>query len=724
MPRRPPPQRELPGFYYLDHFFELIDFVDQHYRGLLDEAECRFIDEFRSLTRPEQGLYARLTNRKGHVFLVPRLRYAEIGSAREVLDRLEDGGWVASPAAADMPDMLACITRDQLFRRCDVYGLPVAASARKSDLVERLLAEKRCHADLLRDYRSDVVVRRRREALRFIIYLYFGQIRETLARFTLRDLGLSRTQTITDEFVARFTDRAEAMEHYYFASRIAAHESKRSPTVTLADEISSWPQPEFPGAARLRDKLALRLGKALEAADDSQRALACYSVGETLGCIEREIRLLLQTGERDLAAERLADAMDSGVDDETRLFAEDLFARKFNKKRTAVVTDSLRAATKLSIDESMRGAPERAVAQHYKSMGWSAYRTENRLWRTLFGLVFWDLLFEAGDSLHSPFEFLPSVLADNAFQDQYGSVIAERLAKLAEPGCLSRQVLRTATTKFGIDNGVFRWSRRTLDAIHALLGAADSKAVLTILNHLCNDYRAARAGFPDLMLIRGDTVNFVEVKAEGDQLRRNQLLRLKWLEKAGFGAAVVAVEWIQDPNQIYVVVDVETTGGNGEQHRVTEIGAVKVQHGEVIDTFQTLLNPERNIPRRITQLTGITPAMVMDAPRFADIADQFWDFLEGSIFVAHNVNFDYGFISREFSRTDRTLRLPKLCTVAETRRYYPGLASYSLAALCERFTIELNSHHRALCDAQAAAELLNLINARRAAKNAIVTAVA
>ena len=83
------------------------------------------------------------------------------------------------------------------------------------------------------------------------------------------------------------------------------------------------------------------------------------------------------------------------------------------------------------------------------------------------------------------------------------------------------------------------------------------------------------------------------------------------------------------------------------------------------------------------------------------------------IFVAHNVNFDYGFISQEYTRLERQFRFPKFCTCAGMRRHYPGHRSYSLGSLCDIYEISLEHHHRALCDAEAAAKLLNLINRKR-----------
>ena len=87
--------------------------------------------------------------------------------------------------------------------------------------------------------------------------------------------------------------------------------------------------------------------------------------------------------------------------------------------------------------------------------------------------------------------------------------------------------------------------------------------------------------------------------------------------------------------------------------------------------------------------------------------------MDGAIFAAHNVNFDYGFISMEYERLGQYFQFPKICTCASMRRFYPGHKSYGLKNLCAAYDIALTSHHRALCDAKAAAELLLLVNAKR-----------
>jgi DNA polymerase-3 subunit epsilon len=230
---------------------------------------------------------------------------------------------------------------------------------------------------------------------------------------------------------------------------------------------------------------------------------------------------------------------------------------------------------------------------------------------------------------------------------------------------------------------------------------------------MCRDFLGLRDGFPDLMCVKGGQVRFVEVKAEGDVVRRNQLTRLRQLESAGFASEIWRVDYRSDPGQVYVVTDIETTGGWAPADRITEIGAFKIRNHEVIGEWQTLVNPQRPIPAGITRLTGITNDMVRGAPLFSEIADDFMAFMEDGIFVAHSVNFDYGFISQEYQRLERRFRFPKFCTCAGMRRHYPGHRSYSLGTLCGIYEIDLVNHHRAMCDARAAAHLLNLINRKR-----------
>lgn len=158
----------------------------------------------------------------------------------------------------------------------------------------------------------------------------------------------------------------------------------------------------------------------------------------------------------------------------------------------------------------------------------------------------------------------------------------------------------------------------------------------------------------------------------------------------------------------FAVVDVETTGMRpGEDDRITEIAVVVVQGSRRELVFDTLLNPGRPIPARITELTGISDEMVRGAPSFADVADQLLAALAGRVFVAHNARFDWGFVGAEVRRArDLVFDGPRLCTVRLARRLYRGERSYGLDALAHRFAFEFPARHRAAGDAIVTGMLL------------------
>lgn len=160
---------------------------------------------------------------------------------------------------------------------------------------------------------------------------------------------------------------------------------------------------------------------------------------------------------------------------------------------------------------------------------------------------------------------------------------------------------------------------------------------------------------------------------------------------------------------MYCIVDIETTGGSQKSGKITEIAGFLHDGHKIVEKFSTLVNPGIPIPPFITGLTGISNKMVADAPTFEEIADSLERFTANTIFVAHNVNFDYGFIREELRNIGREFSRKKLCTVHLSRKSFPGLESYSLGKISAQLGIELKGHHRAEADARATVELFEKI---------------
>jgi len=158
----------------------------------------------------------------------------------------------------------------------------------------------------------------------------------------------------------------------------------------------------------------------------------------------------------------------------------------------------------------------------------------------------------------------------------------------------------------------------------------------------------------------------------------------------------------------YVVVDTETTGGRSWLNdRITEIAAVVVRGGEIVEVYETLVNPQRSIPPFITALTNITWDMVKDAPVFEQVAPDVIRVLEGNVFVAHNATFDWRFLTNELTRaTGRQLRGRRLCTVKLARKVLPQLSRRSLDYVARYYGVTIRNRHRAGGDAIATAHCL------------------
>ena len=156
---------------------------------------------------------------------------------------------------------------------------------------------------------------------------------------------------------------------------------------------------------------------------------------------------------------------------------------------------------------------------------------------------------------------------------------------------------------------------------------------------------------------------------------------------------------------MYAIVDIETTGNGYKGQKITEISIFVFDGKKIVNEFTSLVNPEQNIPPFITNLTGITNAMLRHAPKFYEIAKKVQEITAETIFVAHNVNFDYNIIKDEFKNLGFDFKRKKLCTVRLSRKIIPGLSSYSLGNICADENIPINGRHRAKGDAEATTEL-------------------
>lgn len=700
----------------------MIGFVAATYDHALDAAHRSFLRDFEDLREDARCLYVRIANRRGRVFRRDQLRYSEIGNVEAATRELVAAGFVRAPGPGDLRDLLRLDSRATLLARlrrrfAETGGPQPSGSVKKESLVRLGLEWFDFESTFPAGERGHFLVQIREEEVAYLLFLYFGSVERDLTTFALRDLGRVRAAPFRREFTARF-ETASAARGAFFYSRVLDSLEDSSPGLVrdLVAGIAEWPLDSDPHVTALRHRAIHRLGRLLERDGRDDEALAVHLISDQYPSTERTVRLLHAAGRVDEAETLLRRLIDDPSCDGELLFAEDFLERKFQKKRTGRLTDLLREAPVLGLDESGRERPEATAVSRLSRDGNEAAHVENRIWLQLFGLLFWDVLFGPEHaSLHDPFDFTPQDLRSGIFLRKWSDVIETRLALLDDPAQATAFLESIRGANAGVpnplviwDDALFRWTLR-------LVGHAPRGGLAAVLREMARDYRSNRSGFPDLVVLDREGIRFIELKTEGDQIRRQQLVQIERLRRAGFRVEVAGVRWIVDPEQDYVVVDIETTGSDPARHRVTEVGAVRVRGGRIIAEWSSLVNPERRIPAFISDLTGITDAMVAKAPRFAEVASELHDFIGGAVFVAHRARFDHGFLKTEFERCGISFGGPVLCTVVESRRHFPGLPSHGLATLSKHFGISLDSHHRALCDARATAEIFLRIQEKRIA---------
>lgn len=711
--------KELPTYYYLDHFREFLQFVEGPSAHLLNQEQQDWLSQFNQLNKWEQCVIARSANRKHALIKQQSLHYKEIPDSQDHINQLQQLGFLRPVEAQDVTTHMEQLTKPEIVKGLREYStFKVKSSLPKAELLVPALA----HIDTVGFAQSEVMqaylVRNFDQHLQYFLFLFFGHLRGTLSQFSMRDLGVMRTRRESQNSQAHFDCQRTAESAFYYAQlrRIAKfHTAMLDKPVNL----DNLPSAHGHVANRHRDDYLYWLGKHFLSTD---RTFALRALAASNADIAQEkwLRERYKDGDKGAVEQHLLAIIDNPLSEELLVFAEDFMARKYRKKKTSRMTDLLaQATTVLNIDEVHVNRVEAGVMAYYRRIdNVYCYRTENSLWLSLFGLAFWDIIYSVdSQALSNEFDIRPKVLLEDRLYSDHAELIEQRLNSWQTPQQLMHFIVSQSAQHYGKINSMFQWHRELLTPIKVLLTHSSIDSIKALLRAMTQNFQALRDGFPDIMVVANGQLRFEEIKAPGDSLRRNQLVSLDKLKDCGFDVQITKVQWCRDPMQPYAVVDVETTGGRGSYHRITEIGIVKIINGEVVATWQSLINPQRSIPANITALTGIDNAMVADAPIFAEIADELESFTEGCIFVAHNVNFDYGFIRHEYDRLDRSYRRPKVCTCADMRKAVPGLRSYSLANLTRHFGIQMDRHHRALSDAKAAAGLLKVIHQQKGANH-------
>jgi hypothetical protein len=548
--------------YYLDNFQYVIAFVRRLYGHLLNEAERDFIDRFEQLSPDAQCLYVRFSNRTGLFFRVGKLQYNEITSLSAAVDELIGAGFI-EPLARNQENLgelaLGIFTKAELLDLLPLAPEEIKplVKEKKEGVVQYALRELDFGETVTSLTTRETVVKMNFEAEGMMIkYLFFGNRGGSMTDFVVRDLGMVNFERHDEsKMTARFRTRKEVEDKLLISLTNEEFYHLKESEIP-AEDVYNWflnwneTRPDLaPIAQPGYQRLVCKVGAYLERQKLPEQALTIYELSDQVPARERRVRLLFKNGSIDEALALCDEMAVSPLNAEERYFAKD-FRDKIlglgEKKRTRKATTRfLSDAESVDIPAAYRHHVEAGVMNYYLEREYDAAFTENYPWRGLFGLVFWDIIYDTNVSaIHHPLQRAPSDFYLPDFYLKREELFKKRLAELQTKDDWRRHTGRMFNAKHGITNVLVDWSDELLALVQRMIELLDAEQLGLILLEMARNVREHSRGFPDLLVWneQGD-YDFVEVKSPTDHLGPQQLHWLEFFQTIGVRGKVVRVIW-------------------------------------------------------------------------------------------------------------------------------------------------------------------------------------
>ncbi len=565
-PTTPTVRRPLPEGYYLANFEVVLETVAERDGDLLEPDETEFLEGFRELSEAARRLYVRLLSRKGPVFRRDRISYREISSVDAAITELVEAGFADRAENVSVEELLPLLLRAELAEAvADLVPEAASPQARRNQLMRSLMAEEVDSDGLKR------VALARLEPVRLkclapvdvFRLLFFGNLSQDWTEFVLRDIGVMRYEAYElRRDLRRFPSR-QAVDDYLFlrqakvAVRLCLEIGEGEQAVALAHRLldraapqdgNQRPQPWHPAASRLADRVFNEVGYHLEKQGEPRQALAFYRAATAPPARERAARILARLGG---VAQALALCEQIGA--EPRDESEARFARKYSHRLRRMRGEPLRAPVRqprpeenLRVERIDDSSVERLALDALAATGRLGFFSENWLWKSLFGLAFWDVVFApvAGAFQH-PFQTGPLDLDEPSFRATREEAIERRLEELRDDTNPGPELLRRYDDKQGIANRLVSWHEGVRECLALALTRLTGRHLAHVFDRLSRDLWRYRRGLPDLFVLRDEAPGFelYEVKSPSDQLRPEQTAWIDYLNDGEIPTSILKVEW-------------------------------------------------------------------------------------------------------------------------------------------------------------------------------------
>lgn len=535
----------LPPKYYLDYFQYLLDFIRTGSAHLLSADDESFIATFESLSEDARCLFVRMMNRKGEYFRMEKLSYEEINNIPQATEELVEVGFIS----LDPPDDYLLF---RLFTKAELHKLfpDREYNKRKKDdiLLELAETENRADYDLLRSQHT-IIHFLVQEQIEYLKLLFFGHAHGMMTEFVIRDIGNVKLENLDNhDFTPWFESEAEARSVFelYKWDYTVKHAMRVMLPVEILELTGSVNWSVFlqhPRSRKIGDRFMLRLGEYFEKAGLGEDALSFYSLARKHPARERRIRILEKMGEPEAAREIAEVALDNPYNASEALFAKDYLGKK-SKRNYRTTTTRINESPEITISEPVGHRVEAHALAYYAERGFEGEHTENHLWKGLFGLFFWDILYDQQHAtFHHPLQRTPSDLHTEDFYTNRRAALVDKTKAFRTKKKLLAHLEQVHSEKQGINNRMVAWHDRLLPTVSACVHHLPLKGLMNVLLEMSKNVKDNRAGFPDLFIWNDKSYHFYEIKSPNDHLSSQQLFWIDFFIQQKIKANILRVKY-------------------------------------------------------------------------------------------------------------------------------------------------------------------------------------
>jgi VRR-NUC domain len=544
-------EKPLPPKYYHSNFHYLIQFVVEKYAHILEESEIAFAD----LSEDAQSWFIRFSNRKGSFFKYQNINYEELSDLADHFEKLQNLGFISTLNPIKhldyLQDVLYIITKPELQALFPISNLKAA----KKEIWVNTILDSFTASEILEKIKNGIPILKveHEREVNFIKFLFFGNRYLDMTEFVLADLGLvSYHKQSEDSMVARFSTRKEAEDKWMLTDQhILFREFKDTLNIseiadwflTLKSQLQELSEIAIPSW----EKLQLQIAKFFEQKKAFQEAITVYSDLKCVPARERKARCLFKLGYFE-EAYAVCQEMTGDPQNADEFYFAEFFSKSISgKKNKKLTTQELNEAESVEISSIFKYRVEQGALNHFGEQGFEGGFSENFSWRALFGLFFWDIIFDPSlVAFHHPFQRRPSDLHLPAFYEKREKQIHELVNNFNSNEQLWAFLENQYIDNHGTANPFVIW----LDSIWVMVEVLAKRITLeklkAVLIKMAENIVENTRGLPDLLIWNENEVHLVEIKGPNDSLSNQQLYWQYYFKEIGISTYVLKVKFKND----------------------------------------------------------------------------------------------------------------------------------------------------------------------------------